>query len=80
LGAGVRYNGISYAGHGQPLVVSAKYVVGDCGDPLRNEELAACSHITNIGDKIYVGSCFHAVRVFLWRTGGAPSASVSYNG
>jgi iron complex outermembrane receptor protein len=56
FGAGVRYNGISYADTANSLVVP-EYVVGDAAVhyEIRNWRFAV--NVTNIADKIYVGSC-----------------------
>jgi iron complex outermembrane receptor protein len=56
FGAGVRYNGISYADTANSLVVP-EYVVGDAAVhyEIRNWRFAV--NVTNIADKVYVGSC-----------------------
>ena len=56
FGAGVRYNGISYADTANTLVVP-EYVVGDAAIHYEMKNWRLALNITNIGDKIYVGSC-----------------------
>jgi iron complex outermembrane recepter protein len=56
FGAGVRYNGISYADTANSLVVPS-YVVGDAAIHYDVKNWRFALNVTNIGDKIYVGSC-----------------------
>ncbi len=56
FGAGVRYNGISYADTANSLVVPS-YVVGDAAIHYEVKNWRLAVNVTNIGDKIYVGSC-----------------------
>jgi iron complex outermembrane receptor protein len=56
FGAGVRYNGISYADTANTLVVPS-YVVGDAAIHYDVKDWRFALNVTNIGDKIYVGSC-----------------------
>jgi iron complex outermembrane receptor protein len=56
FGAGVRYNGISYADTANSLVVPS-YVVGDAAIHYDIKNWRFALNVTNIGDKIYVGSC-----------------------
>jgi len=65
FGAGVRYNGISYADTANSLVVP-EYVVGDAAIHYEIKNWRFAVNVTNIADKIYVGSCSTAERVFLW--------------
>jgi iron complex outermembrane recepter protein len=76
FGAGVRYNGISYADIANSLVVP-EYVVGDAAIhyEIRNWRFAV--NVTNIADKIYVGSCSTPTACFYGDRRRAV-ASVSY--
>jgi iron complex outermembrane receptor protein len=56
FGAGVRYNGISYADTANSLVVP-EYVVGDAAIHYEIKNWRFAVNVTNIADKIYVGSC-----------------------
>lgn len=56
FGAGVRYNGISYADTANSLVVP-EYVVGDAAIHYETKNWRFAVNVTNIADKIYVGSC-----------------------
>ncbi|MEA2868340.1 MAG: iron complex outerrane recepter protein, partial [Bradyrhizobium sp.] len=56
FGAGVRYNGVSYADTANTLVVPA-YVVGDAAIHYEIKNWRFALNVTNISDKIYVGSC-----------------------
>lgn len=56
FGAGVRYNGVSYADTANNLVVP-EYVVGDAAIHYEVRNWRFAINVTNIGDKIYVGSC-----------------------
>jgi iron complex outermembrane receptor protein len=56
FGAGVRYNGISYADTANTLVVPA-YVVGDASIHYEVKNWRFALNVTNIADKTYVGSC-----------------------
>ena len=56
FGGGVRYNGISYADTANSLVVPA-YVVGDATVHYEVKNWRFALNVTNITDKIYVGSC-----------------------
>jgi iron complex outermembrane recepter protein len=63
FGAGVRYNGISYADTANTLVVPS-YVVGDAAIHYDVKNWRLALNVTNIGDKIYVGSCQTATACF----------------
>lgn len=56
FGAGVRYNGVSYADQANSLIVPY-YVLGDFAFhyEVKNRRLAL--NVTNIADHIFVGSC-----------------------
>jgi iron complex outermembrane receptor protein len=56
FGAGVRYNGISYADTANSLVVPS-YVVGDAAIHYEMKNWRLALNVTNISDKTYVGSC-----------------------
>jgi iron complex outermembrane recepter protein len=56
FGAGVRYNGISYADIFNTLTVP-DYVVGDAAVHYEIQNWRFAVNVTNIADKIYVGSC-----------------------
>ncbi len=56
FGAGVRYNGVSYADNVNSLAVPA-YVVGDAAIHYEMQNWRFALNVTNIGDQIYVGSC-----------------------
>jgi iron complex outermembrane recepter protein len=56
FGAGVRYNGISYADTANSLVVPA-YVVGDAAIHYEIRNWRFALNVTNITDKTYVASC-----------------------
>jgi iron complex outermembrane receptor protein len=56
FGVGVRYNGISYADTANTLVVP-EYVVGDASIHYEVKNWRFALNVTNIADKIYVGSC-----------------------
>jgi iron complex outermembrane receptor protein len=56
FGAGVRYNGVSYADTANSLVVPS-YVVGDAAIHYEMKNWRFALNVTNVGDKIYVGSC-----------------------
>jgi iron complex outermembrane receptor protein len=76
FGAGVRYNGISYADTANTLVVPS-YVVGDAAIHYEVRNWRFALNVTNIGDKIYVGSCQTATACFYGDRRRAV-ASVSY--
>jgi iron complex outermembrane receptor protein len=63
FGAGVRYNGISYADTANTLVVPS-YVVGDAAIHYDVKDWRFALNVTNIGDKIYVASCQTATACF----------------
>jgi iron complex outermembrane receptor protein len=63
FGAGVRYNGISYADAANTLVVPS-YVVADAAIHYDVKNWRFALNVTNIGDKIYVGSCQTATACF----------------
>jgi iron complex outermembrane receptor protein len=63
FGAGVRYNGVSYADTANSLVVPA-YVVGDAAIHYEIKNWRFALNVTNITDKIYVGSCQTAAACF----------------
>jgi iron complex outermembrane receptor protein len=63
FGAGVRYSGISYADTANTLVVPS-YVVGDAAIHYDVKNWRFALNVTNIGDKIYVGSCQTATACF----------------
>lgn len=56
FGAGVRYNGVSYADTANTLAVPA-YVVGDAAIHYEVKNWRFALNVTNITDKAYVGSC-----------------------
>ena len=56
FGAGVRYNGISYADTANSSWFPS-YVVGRRCNPLRHSELAVCAQRHQFTDTTYVGSC-----------------------
>ena len=56
LGAGVRYNGVSYADTANGLVVPY-YVLGDLAFHYEVKNWRFALNVTNITDHIYVGSC-----------------------
>jgi iron complex outermembrane recepter protein len=56
FGAGVRYNGISYADTANTLLVPS-YVVGDLAIHYEIAKWRFALNVTNIADKTYVGSC-----------------------
>jgi iron complex outermembrane receptor protein len=76
FGAGVRYNGVSYADTANTLVVPA-YVVGDAAIHYETKNWRFALNVTNIGDKIYVGSCSTPTACFYGDRRRAV-ASVSY--
>jgi iron complex outermembrane receptor protein len=76
FGAGVRYNGISYADTANTLVVPS-YVVADAAVHYEVRNWRFALNVTNIGDKIYVGSCQTATACFYGDRRRAV-ASVSY--
>ncbi|SDS23527.1 iron complex outermembrane recepter protein [Bradyrhizobium canariense] len=76
FGAGVRYNGISYADTANSLVVPA-YVLGDLAVHYEVNNWRFALNVTNITDKIYVGSCQTATACFYGDRRRAV-ASVSY--
>jgi iron complex outermembrane receptor protein len=63
FGAGIRYSGISYADTANTLVVPS-YVVGDAAIHYDVKNWRFALNVTNIGDKIYVGSCQAATACF----------------
>jgi len=76
FGAGVRYNGISYADTANRLVVP-EYVVGDAAIHYEMKNWRFALNVTNIADKIYVGSCSSANACF-YADRRRAVASVSY--
>ena len=76
FGAGIRYNGISYADTANTLVVPA-YVLGDLAVHYEVNNWRFALNVTNITDKIYVGSCQTATACFYGDRRRA-IASVSY--
>jgi iron complex outermembrane receptor protein len=76
FGAGVRYNGISYADTANSLVVPA-YVVGDAAIHYEVKNWRFALNVTNITDKTYVGSCQTAAACF-YGDRRRTVASVSY--
>jgi iron complex outermembrane receptor protein len=76
FGAGVRYNGVSYADTANTLVVPA-YVVGDAAIHYETKNWRFALNVTNIGDNIYVGSCSTPTACFYGDRRRAV-ASVSY--
>jgi iron complex outermembrane receptor protein len=76
FGAGVRYNGISYADTANTLVVPA-YVVGDAAIHYEVKNWRFALNVTNITDKTYVASCETAAACFYGDRRRAV-ASVSY--
>lgn len=76
LGAGVRYNGVSYADTANSLVVP-EYVVGDAAIHYEVRNWRFAVNVTNVGDKIYVGSCSTPTACFYGDRRRAV-ASVSY--
>ena len=63
FGAGVRYNGVSYADTANTLEVPY-YVLGDAAIHYEMQNWRFALNVTNIADKIYVGSCQTATACF----------------
>jgi iron complex outermembrane receptor protein len=76
LGAGVRYNGVSYADTANGLVVPY-YVLGDLAFHYEVKNWRFALNVTNITDHIYVGSCSTPTACFYGDRRRAV-ASVSY--
>jgi iron complex outermembrane receptor protein len=76
FGAGVRYNGVSYADTANTLQVPY-YVLGDAAIHYELQNWRFALNVTNITDKIYVGSCQTATACFYGDRRRAV-ASVSY--
>ena len=76
FGAGVRYNGISYADTANTLEVPS-YVVGDAAIHYEIGNWRYALNVTNFTDKIYVGSCSSATACF-WGDRRRTVASVTY--
>ena len=76
FGAGVRYNGISYADTANTLEVPS-YVVGDAAIHYEMGAWRYALNVTNFTDKTYVGSCSSATACF-WGDRRRTVASVTY--
>lgn len=76
FGAGIRYNGISYADTANSLVVPA-YVLGDLAIHYEVNNWRFALNVTNITDKVYVANCQTATACFYGDRRRAV-ASVSY--
>jgi iron complex outermembrane receptor protein len=63
FGGGIRYNGVSYADQANSLSVP-EYVVGDAVIHYEIPNWRFALNVTNIADKIYVGSCQTATACF----------------
>src|SRR5262249_25754452 len=76
FGAGVRYNGVSYADQANSLAVPS-YVVGDLAFHYEVKNWRFALNVANITDQIYVGSCSTPTACFYGDRRRA-TASVSY--